>query len=264
MNLIRNLDLNALQNEEHFQIQTDFKKEVIKATPESLSIGELFAAYLLLYADEDAATELIKKSSFTELVANADFRRDMVSTGLRSLVKVFTNHFDPAKQQVAKNMWVVFEHYGNIIDMPYKKQTGATTNLLNELNTNHAAGISLFHLDEYVAQLAIENTTVNDLMSDRFDEAAAKPLLRMKEVRAEIDVVYKKIIERINAGIIFNGPAAYEGFVRKMNEIIDYNANVIAQRKGRAAAGGESNEGGTENGETGTGEGGEINPLPLP
>lgn len=256
---INNFDLIPLRNEEHFKFFTDFKTRVEEATPAALFIAELYSEFLPLYADEDKALEYIRGSALTENIENADKRFNNVFRGFRASVKLATTHFNPAKQQAAKNMWVVLNKYGNIAAMPYLQQTGAATNLLQDLAANHTASISLIHVDDYVAQLAIENNAVSNLMGSRIDESSQKTLLRMKEVRQQVDDMYKRIVKRINSGIEFNGPAAYETFVRKMNEIIDYNANTLALRKGRNASGEES---GTGTGEVNEGNDVEINPLP--
>lgn len=256
---MNNFDLTPLRNEEHFKFLTDFKTRVEEATPAALFITELYSEFLPLYADEDKALEYIRGSAITENIGVADKRFNNVFTGFRGTVKQATKHFNPAKQQAAKNIWVVLNKYGIISDMPYLQQTGAATNLLEELAANHAASISLIHVDDYVAQLAVENDAVSNLMSSRIDESSVKTLLRMKEVRIQVGAVYKKIVERINSGINFNGPAGYESFVRKMNEIIDYNANTLALRKGRSASGEEPGSG---EGEVNEGNDVKINPLP--
>ena len=75
---------------------------------------------------------------------------------------------------------------------------------------------------EWVEELESNNTTFDQLMTDRFDEADDKTRLRMKNVRKEIDKAYKAIAKRINALIIVNGEATYTDFVNKLNLRIDY------------------------------------------
>ena len=109
--------------------------------------------------------------------------------------------------------------------------------------------------------LEAANEDYIDLRGSRDSEVGSRTALRMVEERPKTDDIYRGIVERINALMIVNGSAAYEAFVNALNGQVEHYKQIIAQRQGMAAAGGESN---TETGEVVEVGDGEITPNPLP
>jgi hypothetical protein len=59
------------------------------------------------------------------------------------------------------------------------------------------------------------------LVKERFDETAARTTdIVMKQARAQLDEVYKTIVERINALAVVEGVATYEAFIKTLNAVI--------------------------------------------
>jgi hypothetical protein len=90
--------------------------------------------------------------------------------------------------------------------------------------------------------LETANKTVDQLMTERYEESEAKTALVMREVRIKIDDAYNAIIERINALIIVEGEEKYREFVTALNVVIKRYNDIQAQRKGKAAAKKEKSE----------------------
>lgn len=229
------IDLSRLRNEEHFQFQTEFKASVAKYSAQALSIEALYATWEPLYAQELEALQVIRKSATTEQLAIADTERDEIFRGFADAVKSLLNHFSADKRMAASRVNVVLDQYGNVARKSYDEETAAITKLVQEANGALRADIATLGLADWIAELDTRNKAFDALMKSRYSEAAAKTELRMKQVRAEIDLVYRAIADRLDALMLLNGPAAYEPFVRELNTRVDRYNDIIAMRKGRNA-----------------------------
>ncbi|HEY9114569.1 MAG TPA: DUF6261 family protein [Bacteroidales bacterium] len=245
---INALSLNRLRNEEHYDFGGELVGLMEVYSPATLSIEALWPTFVAAHAKENSALEVIRKSALTGTIAELDQARDTTFRGLSDLAKANCNHFDVAKREKALRLEVVFGHYGNLSVLPYGEETASIENLCEELESNYADELATFGLTEWVTELKAKNLDFKDIRANRFTESANKNDDNMKEVRLEADAAYKAIVNRINAGIVFNGPAAYEAFVNELNQRIESYKIVLAQRRGRTAGGetadaGESNEG---------------------
>jgi hypothetical protein len=230
---IKKLRTSNLRNEEHFQFQTEFKDLANQFTPATLGIVNEYMAYEPLYYNESQALDVIRKSSITDDLADADMKRDSTFRGLADAVKAGNNHFNPTVKQAAARVQVVFDFYGNIATKPYDEETAAINNLITELNGTYANDAVALGINEWLIELKANNDAFDSLKKNRYSEGASKTQLRMKQVRMEVDAAYKTISERINAFIIINGPSAYEIFVNELNQRVGKYNILIAQRKGR-------------------------------
>lgn len=252
------LNVSKLHNEEHYDFGGELVGLMEVYSPATLSIEALWPTYVSAYAREKAALEVIKKSALTKTIVEIDHSRGTTFRGLSDIAKANCNHFNAEKKDKALRLELVFDHYGNLSVLPYGEETASIENLCEELESNYAAELSTFGLTEWVTELKAKNLDFKDIRSSRFTESANKNDDKMKEVRMEVDAAYKAIVNRINAGIEFVGPAVYEAFVRELNERIESYKMVLAQRLGRAANGETADSG--ESSDTGDSE---ITPTPL-
>ncbi|MBN2636481.1 MAG: hypothetical protein JXR61_09440 [Prolixibacteraceae bacterium] len=232
---ILSVKLRNLRNEEHFQFQTEFKGLVEKSTPETLDIVPAWAVYQPLYENEAEALDVIRKSSLTENIANADHYRDSVYSGLRDTVKGAANHFNAAKKEAAARVQVVLDHYGNINIKTYDEQTAAINDLIAELNATYTADVATLAIGDWVTELQTANNSFETLMQERYSQDAGKTQLKMKEVRTAVDDAYRTITERIDALVIVNGKENYAGFIKELNQRVEKFNKLLAQREGRNA-----------------------------
>ncbi|HEY9114563.1 MAG TPA: DUF6261 family protein [Bacteroidales bacterium] len=258
---ITSIRLKELRNEEHAEFFNVFKGKLNNYAASWLVLIPLVTEFDVRYNKETQALELIRKSAKTQAINDADDKRDTTFRGMSYSNLAATCHFTPAIREAGLRLQVVLDHYGNLAAKSLDIESASIRNLLEELNTNYAADMALTGLDAWATQLELDNNAVVELMEDRNLEAAGKTTLRMKNVRVEVDEVYKAITGMINSMMFGSAPTEYDAFVNELNIHIDRYNLKIAQRKGHAASGnGESSSEG-ESQETGTGE---INPVTLP
>jgi hypothetical protein len=225
---IKKIHLRSLRNDEHFQFQTEFRDLIIAATPAALNIGQQYNVWLPLFEQEDDVLKKIVKSAITEDIQTADKHRDRIFRGMVDANKSALNHFQPAVHAAAKRLKVLFDTYGNVAAKPLNEETSAIYNLLQELNGNFAADVATLNITDWVAELESANNAFDTLVKARYDEAAHRTLLVLREVRTQVDTASRAITDRIDALFLLEGKALYEDFIHQLNIVIEKYKNALA------------------------------------
>jgi hypothetical protein len=230
---IKDFSLVRLRNEEHFQFFTSFRDLVLVFTALGLNIELLFNLFLAAYANELTSLNLIRKNSISDDLVEADDERDNVFRGLCDAIKSALNHFNVDIRTAARHLQVVLDTYGNLAIKPYEAETGGLNSLINDFSTTYAGDIARAGLNEWITELQTKNKAFDDLKNNRYTAEAAKTILRMKQERVKTDVIYRQIVERIDALIIVEGEARYAGFVNELNKRIEGYDNTISIRRAK-------------------------------
>jgi len=225
--------LTRLRNEEHFQFFTSLRDLVLVFTALALKIEVLFNLFLVAYANELAALDVVRKNAISDDLVDADEERDSVFRGLSDAVKSALNHFNADIRAAAKRLQVLLDTYGNLAIKPYDAETGGLNSLINDLNTTYTADVNTVGLVGWVTELKAKNKAFDDLKNHRYSDEAAKTILRMKQERVKTDAIYRQIVERINALVVVEGEAAYAGFVNELNKRIEEYDNTISIRRAK-------------------------------
>jgi hypothetical protein len=232
MKILR-IRLFSLRNEEWFQFMTEVRDLIVLFTAEALSVVELFVLFLKLYADADVAIEIIRKSPETEKMTEADRLRDQLFHGLNATIRAAVSHFNPAHSEAARQLTMLLDHFGNLAQKASNEETAGIYNLVQEFRGRYAGFIATLGLTEWVEQLAAQNEAYETLVRSRNEEVAERPKLHVKQVRRELDDVYRQIIERIEAFCLVQGPESYATFIDRLNAFVTRYNNVVAQRRGQ-------------------------------
>jgi hypothetical protein len=234
---ILSLNFYKLRNEEWFQLFTEFRDLVLKYNPDALNIAELWATFLLLYADADTALEIVRKSAETVRMMEADHVRDHTFRGFADAVKSARNHFDPVKRDAADRLTLLFDHFGNLAQKAPNEETASIYNLLQELDSGTPGTelpVDILSLRDWAIRLAEDNAAYETLVKNRNTEVASRSKLRAKTVRRKMQDVYYKITERIEAIMTLNGDVPpFTDFVDEWNTFLKRYTDVLAQRQGK-------------------------------
>jgi len=221
-----------LRNDEHFQFNSEFIQTVNKFGAVSLNIEPQTVKFKLLFDKEDEALKKINKSPFTKEVQDGDKYRDQIFRGLSEIVKANLYHFKQENQDAARKLKIVLDTYGNLIQKPLSEETSALYNLLQDLRAKDKE-TTIVGITEWMDELQTANDTVNNLMMGRYEEQSQKTDIVLKTARAEIDVLFKEIVARINALVVVEGSEKYAEFIKMVNVIITRYTNIVAQRAGK-------------------------------
>ncbi len=237
---IKKLKLTNLHNGEHFTFHTAFRDMVNAVTPAVLGIEALFAAYLAVYAKLDEAFKKIIKSGQTGRIVDLDNRRDRMFRGMVDTVKGALNHFNTGIAASARRIMIVLETYGNLNVMTTDDETAMLYNLLKDLREKCAVDVETLGLDAWIDELDNLNRALQAAMAARVNEIAARTPLVYSTVRTEIDMAYRALVRRIDALEEVGGTgegAPWAAFITDLNVVIERSNNLMAIRKGKAAAG---------------------------
>jgi hypothetical protein len=230
---INNLSLTALSNEEHFKFFTDVDGLIITSTPAALEITTEHIAFSATLENEKDALNYVRKSTLSDKLIESDFVRDTTLKGLKKVIEGGLKHFKPAVRNAADRLIILFNTDGNITAKAYDKESAAIIKLIADLEGTYAADVTTLAISDWVIELKANNNAFDALMIDRYNEQDDKTRLRMKEVRIELDAIYRKITKRINALIIVNGEANYTDFVNKLNLRIDAYSKAMAHHNSK-------------------------------
>ncbi|MDR1729047.1 MAG: DUF6261 family protein [Prevotellaceae bacterium] len=224
------IDLRILRNDEHFQFHTEVSSLINTVTPDALKIQAQYDAYQSLYVQEDEALKKIVKSALTDDIEKADRQRDLTFSGMATVNRAALNHFNAETVSAARRLQIVFDTYGNLARKPVNEETSAIYNFLQELNGAYSGDVAAVGITGWVEELAKNNNAVDALMKGRYNESAKRTDLVLREVRIQLDAVYRIIAERIDALMLIEGGETLQSFIRRLNVIIKKYSDILARR----------------------------------
>jgi hypothetical protein len=227
--------ISRFMNGTHYQYLLEVLELLKKHDPNPLGIQPFFDSFQIVINDEGVALEHITKSVETERIAKLDDKFDFTFGGMRDYTHSFLRHSGEAERYAAENLTVIFEKYGNIGKQPYRQELALSHNLLQDLR-KHPADIETIKLTPWIDAHETAASELLALLEKRNEEISQQSSLRVKDARHESDIVYHKIVNRINAMINLNGKDYVPGFFNEFNtHATEYN-NKYAQHIGRIQA----------------------------
>ena len=231
---ILNTNLKNLRNNEHLNYMNEVKQLIAEQTAAALNIVTQTDLFLAALLQEEEAINPQLKSEKSDLLVDADARRDFTFRGMADAVQSACRHFKTDVRAAANKLQTeIFKPFGNIARLNFNEESTAIDSMCTDLKTNYAAECDLVGLNEWIEELENDNKNFKKTASDRVDESSVKTQLKMKEVRSKVDEAYKAITKRIDALIELNGETDYKTFVTKLNIITDKYNQTLAIRRGR-------------------------------
>ena len=192
----------------------------------------LFAARL---SDYDTALVPERRSRYTAELARLDGQRDYVFRSLTAHLKLYLSSFDAVQVKAAEALLALADKYGrNIPAMPYRQETGAIKNLLQDLDLEaNAAHTQTLFAGHWVSALRTANEQFEQMMLTRSDAASEAEAGGAKAAREAVQAAFEKLCGMINALAIVNGDAAYKHTIDRINQLVSESHNVAARRRFR-------------------------------
>ncbi|PID88133.1 MAG: hypothetical protein CSB06_01445 [Bacteroidia bacterium] len=206
----------------HYEFHGELRTMIEKHTPSKLNVEELFESYIPLLEKEDQGLETIYQSDLTAKIAQKNEERGTLYSGIYENVRSLTKHFSPSIVESAERLKIIFRTYGNISKRSYNEATASIDNLTAELMENHYKELNTCHLLEWTNILKQSNEDFRNLMKKRNEETAQQRSINMRELRAQIDKIYRMMTERIEASALLNGEEDYKDFIAEVNNRISY------------------------------------------
>jgi hypothetical protein len=205
MKILR-INQHSLRNEGWFEFYVRFKGLVNIYNAKKIGIEALFDIFLPLLKTVDAVLQAIRKSSYTEPLADADKERGDVFKGLEGTVKSMMLLPDANKKEAARRIDILLSGYRkNILKGDYHEESAAIYNLLQDISYKYENEVELLELTVWISALTKAEKNFQTINKKREDESRDKPKDDLAKYRREIDSLYVNMANVIDAGLVAEG-----------------------------------------------------------
>jgi hypothetical protein len=111
---------------------------------------------------------------------------------------------------------------GEIERKAYEEEAAAVKILVADLQGDYAPQVDALSLSVWLIEIASAQTAFEQVFLQRSAEHVDRPQERLKDVRREIEAVYRQIVERLDAYTVMNGEGLTGDFIAKLNDEITY------------------------------------------
>jgi hypothetical protein len=205
MKIIR-FDKHLLKNEEWFEFYTRYEEMIETYGDFAMGISELFELLVPILRQADKALQVLRKSYYTEPLAEADKKRGDVFRGFEGVVKSMTLLPDTSMKEMAKYLHNLIEGYRkNILKGNYREESAAIYNLLQDLNGKYEVEVDKLGLYQWVESLEDAEKEFKVINKKREDESRDKPKDDLIKYRRQADLFYTSIASVIDARLVAEG-----------------------------------------------------------
>jgi len=241
------IDLDRLRNTGYVQYMRNYLDildsldfTLLKVAPEAAALTAQIDAIELVVKQDQA-------SALTETISNLDIQRDGYLVGIAGVADSYRKHYDQSMVQAAKALSHHIGVYGQpstIAAEPLQQQTGTVNNLVHDLQNDPvlSSAVTMLGLSDWVSQLQLVNTQLNDAYVERSEERGDMPAEKVKDLRITGNELYYGLRDMLMAQALIAAYASpFEEAINRVNALTtDYN-DVLARREG-----GEDDTGGED------------------
>jgi hypothetical protein len=177
-----------------------------------------------LVAKEGKLVDAQKKNPYTALIVDADKLNDRLALGIKGTIAVAMKHYDSKIVAAAVRLNDRLKAFGKIESKSYEEEAAAISILIADLQSSvFSTDVTIVGLTGWVTQLATSVENFKNLLQLR-NESIAPDLGKenLKTVRRQIEVVYHKMTNRINAAAELDETGQYATFIQQLNAGIHY------------------------------------------
>ncbi|MDR1675936.1 MAG: DUF6261 family protein [Tannerella sp.] len=220
---ILKIHFQHLRNEAHYQLLLLVQKLFGNYPAVAALVTDLLTPFFDLLTLEGQLVDAVRGSVYTEELAEADRRVDRDVAGINAAVASALHHFDPALVAAAKYVEIRLKSFhGEIEKKAYEEESAAVKILVTDLQGEYAEQVAILSLGPWVAELAAAQEDFERIFLLRSDKRATQPKERLRDVRKQIDAVYRQIVDRIDAYTLLNGDSVTGLFIEHLNDEITY------------------------------------------
>jgi hypothetical protein len=222
--------LPRYRNSEFIQFMKDTVKIYKAYDLKTLKLQTLVADVEGSITKLESVFTIARKNGNTELLENADARRDRAIIGIRTLVEAYVSHFDPSLANAAKALLILIDKYGGgIANFNYIDETNTISNIVKEMQTEPKAmaAASTLKIDDWVAELGAANTIFNNLFIERNKDISELPEQNLGALRTPALQQYEVLVEKTAAHFSITAIPEYKAILDQIEAIIvKYNSGV--------------------------------------
>lgn len=189
------------------------------------------------------------KSPYSQKLSELDKLQDKAYTGLANQNKTMLNHFNSQKAEIAYQVNIILNKYGNPCRLPYLQEDAVIKNLVQDLEKfdNKSPSeddrpvidalddindrLEKIGLREWLDELIARNADFMLLYTQRNEEDAAIITGATKQARNETDEAYYIVARRVNSLADLNGDADYLTVINNINQLLDKELATLAAHR---------------------------------
>ena len=239
--MIESTNLKLLRNLEVFQVYSDILAFLRQEEPVEEPLKGLCDAFAARVSAYDTALVPERRSHYTAELARLDAQRDYVFRSFTTQLKLYLASFDDVQVKAAEALLALVDKYGkNITQMPYRQETAAISNLLQDLELEaNAAFIATLFAAHWVSALRSANEQFGQTMLSRSQAASEAEIGAAKTARDATQSAFEKLCEMINALIVVKGEATCKRIADRINQLVTESRNAVARRPAMKKSGGK-------------------------
>jgi hypothetical protein len=220
---ILTIRFSYLRNEAHYQFLLLLKKLFETFSSVASIVNALLQQFYPLLTLEGTLVDAVRSSEYTRQLAVADERLDRALSGLNMAINAALHHPDPNAVRAAERLEERMKAFrGDIEKKAYEEEAAAVKILVADLQGSYASQVSTLGLGVWVTEIASAQAAFEQIFLLRNAERASLSQEKMKDVRRQIEAVYRQIKERIEAYTVMNGEGTTGAFIRRLNDEITY------------------------------------------
>jgi len=231
MKKVSTVFLNNFRNDAHYEFMSFVKDLITTFAIVQFVIGEWFSTFTGQCKKEEQLLDTVRKSILTEQIVLADKRVDNSVIGFKAALNSYLYGIEPNKKNAAQILLNRVKTVGKITAKSYEDEAGGLRKLIIDFEGEYAGQIALLGLTEWLAELKAAEADFRQLMLLRNAERSNKLPDNLKEVRRELDIIYHKIIDIVNAAATISSSDEYDEFIKQLNIQIKYFNEHAAHRK---------------------------------
>ena len=253
MKEISDINIQRMNNGAHFTFVSNILARAEADTAVKGKASELVSNFKVAVAAEDEALKISQKSLLTDDIAKADNDRDVLYAGYKKAVEGFLAMPVADMAQAAKVLSQHIKDYKINTAGQLDKETGLLVNFITDLEGKFSAQVITLGLTAFVTNLKEANERVRTLTLQRTNEKMGITVGALKTARTASDDAYRALVKMVNALALVFGEKDYTSFIDYVNtEITHYKREVLNQKSTSPSTSGDSTDGGTKPGGSGS------------
>jgi hypothetical protein len=214
-----------LPNGTYYTFAKSFSYDVAEESDIVTLLGADLTEYNTLETLFEKHLEWVNKSPDTELIIAADKRLDEAITGLSSQTGAATRDLNPSKAESARLLLVMLKNYRNIITKPYDDEIALANAILSHLKGDCLVYVNTLGFANWTLEIQASLDAFVALIARRDAHNALKPESNIKTIRLKMDVIYHRMVKKINSAATLGTMTSIFRLIEKLNpEITRLNA----------------------------------------
>ena len=263
------LDFNYLDQSETYQYSVDQLARAKACQPLMDKVGNEINAWEAATQAFDQAYRKASTSAQTKSLQTLDSERDSYYNGFTGTVSNAVKSPVQAQREAAQQLLEPIKRYGVNTSGEYQQQTMRLSQICQDLLENFSTQLAALGLTAWVEALQAKNLEFQQAMTARTNDQAGYVKSELTVLRNNLIAAYRNFVKLANVVFIYEGDTAYATTIDQMNAEVRHYKQIIARKGGSTSDGGDtptpapdgggsgSEQGGGEQGGSGSGEGGE-------